>query len=53
LFLSNLNKPVSKDRIYDTLQTQSYGSLRVYISKLKKIGLEITYDRTNSSYTLS
>ena len=53
LFLSNLNKPVSKDRIYDTLQTQSYGSLRVYISKLKKIGLEITYDRANSSYTLS
>ena len=53
LFLFYLGKPLSKDIIYDKLQTDSYGTLRVYISKLKKIGFDILYDRTTTSYTLN
>jgi DNA-binding response OmpR family regulator len=52
LFLSHFNKPLSKDIIYEELQSTSDGSLRVYISKLKKIGLDITYERALNSYTL-
>jgi DNA-binding response OmpR family regulator len=53
LFFTNLNKPVSKDFIYEELESSSDGSLRVYISKLKKLGLNISYERSLSSYTLS
>jgi DNA-binding response OmpR family regulator len=52
LLLTNLNKPVSKDIIYETLDSVSDGSLRVHISKLKKLGLNIDYNRTMLSYSL-
>ena len=51
LFL-NIDKPISKDVIYETLQSSSNGSLRVHISKLNKIGLKIAYERSTLSYTL-
>jgi DNA-binding response OmpR family regulator len=53
LFFTHINKPLSKDIIYEVLQSDSNGSLRVYISKLKKLGLEINYERSLLSYTLS
>ena len=52
LFFTHLNKPVSKDIIYEELESNSDGSLRVYISKLNKLGLQIEYDRSIVSYTL-
>jgi DNA-binding response OmpR family regulator len=52
LFLSNQNKPISKDYIYEELESTSDGSLRVYISKLNKLGFEINYERSIVSYTL-
>ena len=52
LLLLYINKPLLKDRINDTLESTSSGSLRVYISKLNKLGFEITYDRAISSYIL-
>ncbi|MDQ7061011.1 MAG: hypothetical protein Q9M43_07645 [Sulfurimonas sp.] len=53
VLLKHLAKPVSKTIIYDELQSSSEGSLRVYISKLNKIGFDISYDRSTLSYTLS
>ena len=41
-----------KEIIFDILENSSDGSLRVYISKLNKIGLHVEYDRAISSYTL-
>jgi len=52
LFFSSKNKPLSKDTLFEELESTSDGSLRVYISKLKKIGLDITYERALNSYTL-
>ena len=52
LFLAFKDKPLLKDIIYDKLETQSEGTLRVYISKLGKIGFDISYERANLSYTL-
>jgi DNA-binding response OmpR family regulator len=52
LFFTHINKPISKDIIYEKLESNSDGSLRVYISKLKKLGLDINYDRSIVSYTL-
>ena len=52
LFFTHINKPISKDIIYEELQSNSDGSLRVYISKLNKLGLNIIYDRSIVSYTL-
>ena len=52
LLLSHINRPLSKELINDRLESTSSGSLRVYISKLNKIGFEITYDRALSSYIL-
>lgn len=52
LFFTHLNKPISKDIIYEELESSSDGSLRVYISKLNKLGLNIIYDRSIVSYTL-
>ncbi len=51
-FLSYLGKPLSKDMIYERLESSSDGSLRVYISKLNKLDFDITYNRTTLSYTL-
>jgi len=53
LFFTHIQKPISKDIIYEELQSNSDGSLRVYISKLNKLGLKIGYDRSIISYTLS
>ncbi len=53
LLLTHLNKPVSKPYIYEILESQSDGSLRVYISRLNKLGFAITYDRAITSYQLS
>ena len=53
LFFTHLNKPISKDIIYEELESHSDGSLRVYISKLNKLGLHINYDRSIVSYTLA
>ena len=52
LFFTHINKPISKDIIYDLLESDSDGSLRVYISKLNKLSLHVEYDRSISSYTL-
>ena len=51
-FLCRMDKPISKEVILEFLETSSGGALRVYISKLKKLGFNITYDRTNFAYTL-
>ncbi len=53
LFLLNVDKPIIKESIFEALESYSDGSLRVYISKLNKIGLDIVYERSISSYTLS
>jgi len=52
LFFTHINKPISKEIIFDTLENTSDGSLRVYISKLNKLSLHVEYDRAISSYTL-
>jgi len=52
LFFTRINKVISKDIIYEVLQSNSDGSLRVYISKLNKLGLHVEYDRSIISYTL-
>jgi len=52
LFFTHIDKPISKDIIYDTLESSSDGSLRVYISKLNKLSLHVEYDRSILSYTL-
>lgn len=52
LFLFNLNKPISKDNIFDTIGSYSDGTLRVYISKIKKLGFLLEYNRITFSYTL-
>jgi len=52
LFFTHVNQPVHKDIIYETLESSSDGSLRVYISELGKLGLDLSYERANLSYTL-
>ena len=52
LFLSNLTQPLSKSMILEAIESDSDGSLRVYISKLKKLGFEIEYNRYTRSYLL-
>ena len=52
LFFTHINKPVNKEIIYNLLEGTSDGSLRVYISKLNKLGLHVEYERSISSYTL-
>jgi len=52
LFLPQVNKPLPRDVLYETLQSESYGSLRVYVSKLNKMGFDVSYDRSAISYSL-
>jgi len=52
LFLINIDKPLNKDYIFDELESSSDGTLRVFISRLKKLGFNIMYERANSSYIL-
>jgi len=52
LFMLYVNKPIKKDTLFELLNSYSDGTLRVYICKLKKIGLDILYSRSNSSYYL-
>lgn len=52
LFMIYIDKPITKDNLYEYLDNYSDGNLRVYISKLNKIGFDIQYDRSNRSYTL-
>lgn len=52
-FLLYIEKPLTKDMLYNVLNSYSDGTLRVYISRLKKVGFNIRYIRANSSYTLS
>ena len=52
LFFTHINKPITKGIIFDLLENTSDGSLRVYISKLNKLGLHVEYDRSIVSYTL-
>jgi biotin operon repressor len=52
ILLSDMNKYISKDILYENLNS-SDGSLRVYISKLKKIGFDIRYNRIQEAYGLS
>ena len=52
LFFTHINKPITKEIIFDLLENTSDGSLRVYISKLNKLGLHVEYDRSIISYTL-
>jgi len=52
LLLTHRNKPVNKTYIAEILESHSDGSLRVYISKLNKLGFSIEYDRSISSYIL-
>jgi len=51
-FLCQVGTPLSKVDILDYLESSSDGTLRVYISKLNKIGFSIRYERANLSYTL-
>jgi DNA-binding response OmpR family regulator len=51
-FLTHLNQPLNIDFLYDRISSYSNGTLRVYISKIKKIGFSIVYDRSSLSYTL-
>jgi len=52
IFITHQNKPISKDIIFEKLESSSDGSLRVFIHKLNKIGLDIKYDRSILSYML-
>jgi len=52
LFLTNLNKPISKNTLFQTINSFSYGTLRVFLTKIRKIGFEIEYNRVNETYTL-
>jgi len=52
LFLSNQGKNILKYNLMDELNSTSDGALRVYISKLKKLGLDIEFDRATNSYKL-
>ena len=52
LFLSKTTQPLSKNIIFETIESTSDGSLRVYISKLKKLGFKIDYNRYTTSYSL-
>lgn len=52
LFLSNIDRVLLKEYIFEKLETSSSGSLRVYISKLNKIGFEIQYERASTTYKL-
>jgi len=52
LFLTNLNKPLSKNTLFQTINSFSYGTLRVFLTKIRKIGLEIEYNRVNETYLL-
>jgi len=52
ILLLNRTKYVSKDDIYDHLQSQSYGTLRVMLSKLKKLGFNIEYNRSLQAYKI-
>ncbi len=51
-FLCQMKTPLHKEHILDYLESSSDGTLRVYISKLNKIGFHISYERINLSYTL-
>lgn len=52
LFLSSKGKNLLKYELLDEINSTSDGALRVYISKLKKIGLDIEFDRATDSYIL-
>jgi DNA-binding response OmpR family regulator len=55
IFLKSIHKPIQKDVILQQLyhnENRGDGSLRVYISQLKKIGFDITYNRI-SGYVLN
>ena len=52
IFVMYLKQPIQKDTLYEIIDNYSDGTLRVYISKLKKIGLNMKYTRSNNSYTL-
>ena len=52
LFLSFIQKPLTKELLFEKLETSSDGTLRGYISKLNKIGFHIEYQRSNQAYTL-
>jgi DNA-binding response OmpR family regulator len=51
-FLCRISQPLTKDSILELLESSSDGTLRVYISKLNKLGFNISYERANFSYTL-
>jgi len=51
LFLNQKNY-IHRDEIYDYIDTQSYGTLRVYLSKLRGIGLDIIYNKSTKRYSL-
>ena len=53
LLLFNINKPISKDQMFEAIDSYSDGTLRVYISKIKKIGLSLEYNRSTLSYILT
>jgi DNA-binding response OmpR family regulator len=53
LLLFNINKPISKDQMFKAIDSYSDGTLRVYISKIKKIGLSLEYNRSTLSYILT
>jgi len=52
LFLCNKDKALSKLYLFEKLESSSDGSLRVYISKLHKLGFSIEYERSTTSYVL-
>jgi DNA-binding response OmpR family regulator len=52
LFLSSPNTNLLKYTLLDEINSTSDGTLRVYISKLKKLGFDIEFTRSTNSYML-
>jgi len=51
-FILNISQPIDKNRLYELLNNFNDGTLRVYISRLKNIGLNMQYLRSINSYIL-
>jgi len=52
LFLSKQEINILKYDLLEEINSTSDGALRVYISKLKKIGFDIVFERSTNSYVL-
>jgi len=53
IFLFQVDKNISKYEILENLDSSSDGTLRVYISRLNKLGFNIVYERVTKTYRLN